>query len=305
MAAPLVALPPSPDAPPLQWYRGCVRPIARRVRRAVLQAMILTAGFPLVAHAQAAAGPNSGALTFTGGLDFPTVYVFRGIVRETDPKLTMFPYGEIGIRLASGSGAVKSVAANVGVWNSLQTGSSGSDGFTEHLHYEEDFYATLSLGFSKNLSLGTTYTAYTSPNLMFDTVKEIGFNVAQSSWIHPYGVLAFEVGEHGIDGGQNNGTYLELGAAPAFPFRKATLSVPVKLGMSLANYYELNGVDHKFGFFDVGGLITMPLSGSSSKFGSWNIHGGVDFLAFGDTTKYFNQDDSSKVVGLVGIGVKY
>ena len=279
--------------------------MARRVCRAVLQAMILAVTFPLMAHAQAAASPNGGALTFTGGLDLPTVYVFRGIVRETDPKLTMFPYGDIGLRLAEGDGTVKKVAVNFGVWNSLQTGSSGSDGFSEHLHYEEDFYAALSLGFSKNLSLATTYTAYTSPNLMFDTVKEIGFKVAQAGRFHPYGVLAFEVGEHGFDGGENNGTYLELGAAPAFPVRKLTLSVPAKLGVSLSNYYELNGEDHKFGFFDVGGLVTMPLSGISSNFGSWNIHGGVDFLAFGDTTKYFNQGDSSKVVALVGIGVTY
>jgi len=66
--------------------------MARRVCRAVLQAMILAVTFPLMAHAQAAASPNGGALAFTGGLDLPTVYVFRGIVRETDPKLTMLKW---------------------------------------------------------------------------------------------------------------------------------------------------------------------------------------------------------------------
>ena len=35
--------------------------------------------------------PNPGALTFTGYLDVPSVYVFRGIVQEADPKLTLFP----------------------------------------------------------------------------------------------------------------------------------------------------------------------------------------------------------------------
>jgi hypothetical protein len=303
MAAALVA-----RSPVLDYTSVRMQPLFRMTWRAcgvVLQAMVLAATFPLMAHAQAAASPNSGALTFTGGLDLPTVYVFRGIVQETDPKLTMFPYGDIGLRLASGSGAVKRVALNFGVWNSLQTGSSGSDGFSEHLHYEEDFYTTLSLGFAKSITLGTTYTAYTSPNLMFNTVKEISFKVAQASRFNPYGILAFEVGEHGADGGEKKGTYLELGAGPAFPIGKATLSIPVKLGMSLSNYYELNGEDHKFGFFDVGGLITLPLSGINSNFGSWNIHGGVDFLAFGDTTQYFNQDDSSKVVGLIGIGVTY
>ena len=42
-------------------------------------------------------------------------------------------------------------------------------------------------------------------------------------------------------GGENKGTYLELGVGPTLPLKKATLSIPVKLGMSLNNYYELNG----------------------------------------------------------------
>ncbi len=42
------------------------------------------------------ADPNTGALTFTGGLDVPTKYVFRGLVQEADSKLTLFPYGDLG-----------------------------------------------------------------------------------------------------------------------------------------------------------------------------------------------------------------
>ena len=51
------------------------------------------------------ADPNTGALTFTGGLDVPTKYVFRGIVQEADSKLTLFPYGDLGIAFYSGEGA--------------------------------------------------------------------------------------------------------------------------------------------------------------------------------------------------------
>ncbi len=208
--------------------------------------------------------------------------------------------------MKSGEGSVKSVGVNVGVWNSLQTGSSGSDGFSGHMHYEEDFYTTLSLGFAKGITFGTTYTAYTSPNLMFNTVNELSFKFAQAGRFSPYAILAFELGEFGADGGENKGTYLELGAGPSFPLgSKATLTVPVKFGFSLNNYYELEGVDNKFGYFDIGGLVTVPISGSSNPLGAWNIHGGVDVLAFGDTTKAFNSGDSSKVVALIGIGVSY
>ena len=43
----------------------------------------------------------------------------------------------------------------------------------------------------------------------------------------------------------------------------------------------------------------------TSKYGSWNLHGGVDFYAFGDTTKTFNNGDSGKVVASFGVGVVY
>jgi hypothetical protein len=281
----------------LREWRAC-----GRVAVATQTVAMATAG---VARAQGS-DPNPGAITFTGGLDAPSVYVFRGIVQESDPKLTLWPYGDLGPALASGDGAVKSVGVNLGVWNSLMTGTSGSDGFTEHSHYEEDFYATLGLGFSKGITFGTTYTAYTSPNLMFNTVKEISFKVAQASRFNPYGLVGFEVGEFGADGGAEKGTYLELGVGPTFALTpRVTLTVPVKLGMSLNNYYELDGTDNKFGFFDIGGLVTVPLSGIPSQFGTWNVHGGVDLLTFGDTTKAFNSGDKNKVVGLIGLGVSY
>ena len=193
----------------------------------------------------------------------PSVYVFRGIVQEADPKLTLFPAGDIGLALKSGDGGLKSVGVNFGVWNSLQTGSSGFDGPTGKLHYEEDFYATLSLGFGGGVGLATTYTSYTSPNGMFPTVKEIAFKVSKTHMVAPYGIVAFELDDDGqADGGANKGTYLELGVGPSWPLGggKATLTVPVKVGLSLKDYYEGFDGDSKFGFFDVGALITVPLS---------------------------------------------
>ncbi len=214
---------------------------------------------------------------------------------------------------------VKSAAVNFGVWNSLHTGSSGSDGPSEKLHYELDFYTTLSLGFGGGVSLGTTYTAYTSPNNMFQSVKELSFKVSKAHMLAPYGVLAFELGgdESGqADGGQfiggSPGTYLELGVGPSWPLGDgvATLAVPVKMGLSLGDYYERldeNGVltDDGFGFFDIGGLVTFPISGVSSNYGAWNFHAGLDFLMLGDTNQALNEDESTKVVFLFGIGLTY
>ncbi len=183
---------------------------ARVVLAGVLAVAVLLAA-PLPAMAQD--DPNPGALTFTGGLDFPTIYFFRGIRQETDPKLTMWPFGDLGIALFSGDGGLKSVGVNVGVWNSLHTGTSGSDG-PGRVHYELDFYSTLALGFGGGVSVGTTYMAFTSPNGLFDTVNELSFKVSKAHMLAPYGFIAFELDDEGqADLGSNKGTYLELGVS--------------------------------------------------------------------------------------------
>jgi len=259
------------------------------------------------APAGAPPDPNTGALTFTGGLDVPTKYMFRGLNQEPNGSdLTLFPYGDLGIAFYSGEGAIKSASVNFGVWNALLTGTSGLDGPQDKLHYEEDFYATLNLGFARGFSLGTTYTAYTSPNAMFGTVQELMFKVSKSHMLAPYGIVAFEL-DGQADGGSNEGVYMELGAAPSWPLAggKVTFAVPVKLGMSLSDYYEGADGDSAFGFFQAGGLFTIPFTSATSKYGAWNFHGGVDFYALGDTPKAFNNGDSGKVVASFGIGVVY
>jgi hypothetical protein len=274
----------------------------RLIRMALLVAVVagVTAG-PVAAQTKRA--------TFNGAIDFPTVYFFRGIRQEADPKFTTFLAGDLGISLlADGSGRVKTAGINFGTWNALMTGSSGSDGPQDGAFYESDLYASLTLGFG-SVSLTPMFTAYTSPNDMFKTVKEISFKAAHASRAAPYALVAFEIGgsDSGqADGGSELGTYLELGIGPSWPIAdgKATLAVPIKLGLSLKDYYELSGEDQKFGYIAGGVLFTVPLSG-----GKWNVHGGVDLYGLGDATGAANADSDgprkSWAIASGGIGVTF
>lgn len=252
--------------------------------------------------------PNPGAITLTTGIDFPTVYFFRGIRQEQNPKLTMFPFGDVGISLYSGDGGVTSAGVNFGVWNSLHTGDSGLDTTNpkKRIHYEQDFYASLSLGFNGGVTITPTFTTYTSPNGSFGTVNEISFKVAHASRFAPYGLVAFELSGQ-ADGGADEGTYAEFGVGPSWPLggSAATVAVPVKVGLSLKDYYEGITGDEKFGYVDAGVLVTVPWTGVPSRFGSWNIHGGANFLGFGDTTKAFNKGDGGQVIASIGLGMSY
>jgi hypothetical protein len=264
--------------------------------------------------APAPADPNPGNVTFTGSMDFLNAYMFRGI-KQDDTKVIMWPAADFGLAVYSGEGGLKSVGVNLGSWNSLHTGVTGTKGQSGKLWYEGDFYATVGFGVAGGVSLGTTYTAYTSPNNMFSTVKELAVKVAldDSSYlgkgaIKPYALVAFELdtapGLGQADAGENAGTYLELGIAPGWAASAVSLTFPVKVGLSLSDYYELAGVDNKFGYASVAGMVTVPIGGMTS-FGSWNIHGGVEFQTLGDTTKAINGGDSSKVIGSLGIGLSY
>jgi hypothetical protein len=305
-------------------------PVMCRIRSArqivlVSTAVALIAAFASPASAQAPnepPDPNPGNITLSGAFDLVSTYMFRGL-RQHSTGVALWPVADLGIAVYSGEGGVKSAGINIGTWNSLHTGDTGTDGPSTKLWYESDFYATFSLGFGGGTSLATTYTAYTSPNSTFTTVKEIAFKLGVDDTAYlgraalkPYAVIAFEFDtEPGVgqaDGGLDSGRYLELGISPSYSAPRASVAVPVKIGLSLADYYELNAgtadepdfEDNAFGFFSIGAVVTVPL-GPTTNFGAWNLHGGVEFQALGDTTTFFNGDDGERVIGSLGIGFSY
>jgi hypothetical protein len=268
-----------------------------------------------MAGSAAAQSPNGGAINFTGGIDVPSAYVFRGILQEGDPKLTLTPYGQISIRLSGDPGPTSTdgTRINVGVWNALLTGTSGSGGPLKRIHYSEQFSASVSFGVGHGIVVTPGYLANTSPNRGYNTVKEFTLGVTATGAIAPYGFLAIELDDAGqLDGGSKKGSYLELGATPSFGLSlwHSRVSAPVRAGFSLNNYYELftntlTFEDHRFGFVEVGGHLTVPVSSSTSRFGLWNVHGGVDFFSFGDTTRAFNLDEKTRVVVSGGVALLY
>lgn len=287
----------------------------RRAIIGALAAMSILAASPAAGQSsqgsQGGASHNRGALTFSGGIDAASVHYFRGIRQERDPKFTAQPFGELRIGLSDQAGP-RRLAVTVGVWNSLQTGSSGLDGPSQGLHYEEDFYVTLSVAVGRGLELAAAFEAETSPNSMFETRKEARLAVSQTNWLHPSALVAQELSDEGqADEGNNRGTYLELGAAPGWALMAGgpTVEFPVRAGLSLKDYYEGRKGDERFGFFDVGGRLAIPLK-LPERFGSWSLHGGASWLLLGDSTRGRNIDKDGHItrtetLWAFGVGVIY
>jgi hypothetical protein len=303
--------------------------ITRAVRPlgpSLLAAAALVACLSTPAAAQDA-DPNPGAITVAGAFDLTNAYMFRGIPQD-ESGVIFWPYFDLGLAVYSGDGGLKNVTINFGTWNSLHTGDAGLDSSAEKLWYESDFYATVGFGLGGGTSIGATYTAYTSPNSLFSTVKEfaVKFSVDDSAYLggaalKPYALFAFEFDSEAAtafapalgqaDGGLNAGKYLELGIAPGVTWPRASISIPVKVGLSLGDYYEtvtvnddlsVTSEDETFGFFSVGGTVTVPFTTMPSSFGSWNIHGGVEYQRLGERNQAFGEN---QVIGTVGIGFSY
>jgi hypothetical protein len=277
-------------------------------RRSVIRLVMLAAFVSLQAiplFAQQARTLDTQGISVAGDIDFRNAYLFRG-VRQDDTGLVTWPSAEIGVPLHSADRGLTGARVRVGTFNSLHSGWTGSDGPAGKRWYESDLYTTLSLAFAKSLAIDTTYTSYHSPNKMFTNMKEIAFRASTDgpaiggASIKPYALAAFELdtkpGIGQLDGGFKAGRYLELGATPARSMRRIGIAVPVRVGLSIGNYYELAGQDHAFGFVSAGGIATLLIT-------QWlNLHGGVEVDRLGETTKAFNAGNASKTIASIGVG---
>lgn len=262
-----------------------------RMGSSVLGALVMVTLLSSPAWAQ-----DSPVVVVTGAIDLTNQYNFRGIRQNTE-GVSIQPYIDFGFTPYKGDGGLKSVTINTGLWNAVNSQ------LDDNKYYELDYYATLGLGFSK-ASLGMTYTSYTSPADLFAHVKELAFKLGiddSSAFgkgaLKPYALLAFELTDDGqADAGDAKGKYLELGIAPGYAGAKASLAVPVKVGLSAGDYYEFGGKDETLGYVSVAGIVTVPINAHS------NIHFGGEFQAFGDSVKAYNGQDT---VGIASVGLGF
>ena len=265
---------------------------------AIAQSTSASAATPTTAPA-AAPAPEASApakiYTVTTGLDFASAYLFRGILQESGGAIGQ-PYADIAVALKHG------ITADFGTWNSIHSTADVGN------WYESDYFGSVTFTAGK-FKPGLLYTSYTSPADRFSTVQELAGTLAVDDSKSPFPlspkvVLAFELGDGEADGGENKGTYLELGIKPAVKLApKATLYIPVKTGLSVNHYYEGPNGDNAFGYFDLGGQLSVPLA--SGKGGALEAHGGLDLMWLGDNMKLLNNGDNFKPVFLIGMTFTY
>jgi hypothetical protein len=234
---------------------------------------------PAPTQTPAVAEEEESPVSVLVGADFPSVYFFRGYKQEFDPALTFQPFVDVAI-------AGESASFNVGLWNSLHTGSLKD---SDAGWYETDFYAAATVGRIK-----ATYTAYLYPKIDDSAIHELMLSTSFDNVFAPSVALAFEVAK---SSGADKGVYLELGVNPAIPMSDdapVSITIPVKIGLSLKDYYA----DDTFGYFSAGVNIGKSITDS------FEIHGSVTGLAFGEFLEFYNEKKGDFVAS-VGFSVGF
>jgi hypothetical protein len=300
--------------------------VARHLTAAA--ALLLSAGVTLAddapaADAAAPADPNTGKITLSGGVDFPTQYIFRGIKQE-DSGFIAQPWATVDFSLYKGDAPLNGINLYFNTWNSLHSEQTGSTDGGAEIWYESDFTMGLNFGLFDNFTAGVAYVAYTSPNDAFNTVQEIDLSLAYNDaafWesvglpfggLQPSMLVAFEF-DNQADGGSDKGTYLQIGIKPGFTLIQSetmpvTLSFPTLVGLSLdKDYYESGRTSSTFGYFSTGAVLSMPLAFIPSDYGAWSAYAGCHLMTLGESADDFNDGDTPdwEILGTFGFSVTY
>src|SRR5262245_44719476 len=276
---------------------------------------------PAEAKPEEPKGPNTGRVSFSGGIDFPTDYYFRGIFQE-DENYIIQPYGELGFKLwDSKDGPLNNVTFSLGTWNSLDGGPSGVDGSASQdpkIWYESDFIVKLMTTWFEDFTAGLIYTAYMSPNDRFNTVQELALSLSynDAKFLGPFALnpallFGFEM-KGQADAGAHKGVYMQIGLTPGLTLLEKSqypisLTFPILFGLSLSDYYEFGtGNDDTFGYFQGGVAASVPLKFIPPDFGAWQIRGSFNWLYLaGDNLKNVNHNDRNEYIFSIGLAFQY
>jgi hypothetical protein len=260
---------------------------------------------------------NTGRISLSFGVDWASAYYFRGIAQEQSGA-NFQPAGALSFKLIENAGPLTALTATPGFWNNWHAGGGTLvDPVDPKFWYEADLTFTLAATLWENVTLGLTYTAYTSPNDSFRTVQELAFGVSlnDSKWLgafalNPSLLVAGEVSGQ-ADAGSARGVYLQLGVNPGYTLAAKsdyplTISLPVTLGLSGRDYYEFGTTRNPtFGYVQFGPVFSVALGFVPKSFGTWTVKGAAEFLFLGETLKPLHDNDVFKPIGRIGISAVY
>ncbi len=229
------------------------------------------------------------------GFDIVSNYITKGIVQQNQGFIIQ-PYADLHFRIYKGAGALTSVTADIGIWNSFHSHRPGVGGTTRNW-YEFDFQTGLTFNFNK-LALGGYFKTYESPSDQFNNAYAIGISLAYDDSdalgalaLHPYAFVELNV--QGTTGNNfpfaagiprsspsyhGRGQYYEVGIAPGHTWGALTLSLPLSVGFGSGGFYLGN---RGFGFVGTGVKANYALNFVPACLGKWSLSSSFTYYRLG------------------------
>lgn len=278
-------------------------------------ALVAAVTAPALAQEEASTGVfGVEGLSASVSLDVVSQYFFRGFELQ-DEGLIFQPGAELSMAVSDSEDV--DVSVYVGAWESIHSvpGAAATD--SPASWFESDLYGGVVIT-TGLFEFGIGYTGYFYPSDALSEIHELTFSVGfdDSEYLGDYALSPYIM--YALEIENDNGPeldYLEIGGGMSFDLTEefdlpVTLDVPLTLGLSADDYYtDATGNEEIFGFFSVGGIVTVPMSeiiGTEDHIGGWDLYGGVTLyilnsdVALTDNTS--GSSDTFQVVGSVGIG---
>ncbi|MCC7406925.1 MAG: hypothetical protein IT442_02560 [Phycisphaeraceae bacterium] len=273
---------------------------------------------------------------FSASTGFSTAYFYRGIGQENEglvqlgAEIRVRPYEDRMSDVFNKFDAVIKLRSFHSFGPTGNTPSGGNEKF-----YELDFDGGIEFTGFERLLLGLYQTNRIGVNQQLADVHafeaKLAFDDSTPAYpfsLQPYALLTIEY-QGDSDGGNPNshapgfgqGIYLELGVRPEFDLlriesfkRPITLAVPVRIGLSLSDYFEdPAGQDQLFGFGQIGLELRIPLltmSTPGDQMVLLDLTTGGSVLLLGGPLQRLSQangtgDSPVVVIGTVGLEFTY
>lgn len=299
--------------------------VKRRLAPGVLLGLALAVLLTVPAWAEEPSGPNTGALSLTVNLNFPTSYYFRGIA-QNNAGFQFEPYVELKANVYQGNDkdVISGGYFKVAGFSHFQSTAAPMN----TNYYEQDVYLSGGLVLLKRATLESGWNLYTYPGIGSSAqVQEVYGKVSfddgglwpftlpgkQDFSLSPYVLVAGET-LGGADGaapfGGHRGTYMEFGTDPGYSvdFNKdwsARFHLPFVLGLNLHDYYEVattTGLEDKtFGYADLALAVDIPLKFMPARYGKWTFTTGLHGLWLGPTAKLLDGPPSNNALNAVNV----
>ena len=248
--------------------------------------------------------PQESCITGDIGFDVVSNYISKGVAFENQ-GLIMQPYADLHFRIYKGAGALTSVTADIGIWNSFHSHHPGTVGQTTRNWFEFDFQTGLTFTFDK-LSIGGYFKTYESPSSIFQNTYTVGITAAYDDSaalgafaLHPYVLAELQLEKstgNSING--SRGQYYEIGIAPGHTWGDLTLSLPIKGGFGSGGFYRGN---RGFGFVSVGARADYALHFVPACLGKWTVSAGATYYRLGGNNN--NLLGTTPLSGASGAGL--